>query len=395
MSQDKKVICVICGGDEWQRLGAVYSGTTVREGTSLQRTELEFSLGRCCYCGHVAGTRDYDADVFGAIYAIDNQQPVSWGETGNDDRLAPYVEMVEIFGGRALGDGAGLIIDVGCGNGPLLSALSERFDIPDSRLLGIDFNRMLPDRFPFLQADLNTGNLRAVVDAGAKNATIDVVASSHVIEHVLDPRRFLRQLKQLLGDSNGLLYLETPDFASLDSGAADVCNLLHPQHINYFTAESLASLLRSCGFVVERIETHVTGQIPRLRCLARAGDSQVPARLIRGALDTAAALRRTVAERLVASNEPATVWGCGGDLWRLIEENPAFATLLQSGVVRIADRAYAGAQLFGHEIISSADIKHRAGPVIIIPAYFGTRRGMLGYARSEGFGERLVDPYAQ
>jgi SAM-dependent methyltransferase len=395
MSHDTDAVCVICGGNEWERLGAVYSGNTVREGVSLRRTELEFALGRCGCCGHVAGIRDYDAEVFSAIYAIDSQQPVSWGETGNDDRLAPYVEMVDIFGGHALAGGAGLIVDVGCGNGPLLSALSERFQIPDSRLLGIDFNRMLPDQFPFLQADLNTGNLRAVVEQGAKGATIDVVASSHVIEHVLDPRRFLRQLKQLLGDSKGLLYLETPDFSALDTGSADVCNLLHPQHINYFTAESLGTLLRSVGFVVDRIDTHVTGQIPRLRCLAHPGNSQMPAQLIKGALDTALALRAGVAERLAASDAPAIVWGCGGDLWRLIEENPAFVTLLQSGTVRVADRAHAGAQLFGQEIISSGDIKHHHGPVIIIPAYFGTRRGMLGYARSEGFGDRVIDPYAR
>lgn len=42
-----------------------------------------------------------------------------------------------------------------------------------------------------------------------------------------------------------------------------------------------------------------------------------------------------------------------------------------------------------------SDIKHHQGAVTVVPAYSGTRRGMLNFALSDGFGNRIVDPYAQ
>lgn len=104
--------CVICDGDEWDRIGAVHAGETRREGTSLQRVEQEFALGACRNCGHVRTIEQYDAAVFSRLYAQESQQPVSWGDLKGADALQPYAEMVELAGGAALKSSAGLIIDV-------------------------------------------------------------------------------------------------------------------------------------------------------------------------------------------------------------------------------------------------------------------------------------------
>ncbi|WP_343650149.1 class I SAM-dependent methyltransferase [Herbaspirillum sp.] len=382
---------VICDGDEWDRIGAVYAGQTRLEGQVLQRVEREFPLGSCRNCGHVRTLVDYDVSVFSMLYAQDSQQPVSWGETGSADVLLPYVEMIEIAGGAGLKHSAGRIVDVGCGNGPLLVALAERFDIPVQRLLGIDFNRMLPDRFSFVQADLNSSDLMELV---GDEMRIDAVMSSHVIEHVLDPRRFLRQLKKLVQRSGGVIYIETPDFSAIDVSRPDVCNLLHPQHINYFTADSLGNLMRSVGLVVDHVDTHVTGGIPRLRMCAHPVGVSAPAAQLQASLDAGVDTRNRIARALL-SGGPALLWGAGGDLWRLLQEHPELEPLLAAGTVCIADRALAGAVMYGQSIQSSSDIRHWAGPVWVMPAYSGTRRSMINFALAEGFDARLVDLYAQ
>lgn len=383
--------CVICDDDEWDRIGAVHAGETRREGTSLQRVEQEFALGACRNCGHVRTIEQYDAAVFSRLYAQESQQPVSWGDLKGADALQPYAEMVELAGGAALKSSAGLIIDVGCGNGPLLVTLAERFDIALPRLLGIDFNRMLPDRFAFRQADLNTTDLMALVQAGTP---VDAVMSSHVIEHVLDPRRFLRQLKKLVQHCGGVIYIETPDFSAVDVGRPDVCNLIHPQHINYFTADSLAKLMASVGLLVEHVDTQVTGGIPRLRMRARAAPADEPAARLRASLQAGVETRAQIARSLMCAG-PVLLWGAGGDLWRMLEEHPQTGALLESGRVRIVDRALAGATIHGQQILSSSDIRNQEGPVILMPAYSGTRRSMINFARSEEFDARLVDLYAQ
>jgi len=42
-----RICCVICDGDEWDRIGAVQAGQTLLEGQALQRVEREFPLAGC------------------------------------------------------------------------------------------------------------------------------------------------------------------------------------------------------------------------------------------------------------------------------------------------------------------------------------------------------------
>jgi 2-polyprenyl-3-methyl-5-hydroxy-6-metoxy-1,4-benzoquinol methylase len=265
--------CTICGGDEWTLFSQIYSGKTEYVGQTLIREELEFPLGYCCNCGHVMTLVHYNSKIFSAIYDLENQQPVSFGNSSNVDKMAPYVEMIEFVGGNDLICEEGLIIDVGCGNGMLLQALVERFGIETQRLVGIDFNRMLPKKFNFIKADLNNDDL---LEAIGQQIPVAAVMCSHVIEHVIDARRFLRQLKKVAEFGKGKIFIETPDFSAIDASRADVCNLIHPQHINYFTANTLSNLIKSSGFTIEHLDTHVTGNIPRLRVLARPAPTFEP-----------------------------------------------------------------------------------------------------------------------
>ncbi len=83
------------------------------------------------------------------------------------------------------------------------------------------------------------GNLRFVcldlVRLGALRARFDVVCNFQVVEHLVEPRALLRQLRERLVD-DGLLLLTTPN---RETSFGE-----NPYHVHEYTADELAALLR-------------------------------------------------------------------------------------------------------------------------------------------------------
>ena len=104
---------------------------------------------------------------------------------------------------RLTGD---LLVDVGCGTGNLWRYVGHRF----RRYLGLDAVRY--DGFPaeaaFMPADLNQAAI-PLPDSAA-----DVVAAVEIIEHLENPRAFMRELVRLT-KPGGLVMITTPNQLSL------------------------------------------------------------------------------------------------------------------------------------------------------------------------------------
>lgn len=88
------------------------------------------------------------------------------------------------------------------------------------------------------------------------DGSCDVVVAFELIEHLFSPRKFLYRCQKML-KQNGLIYLTTPNIEGFDlfvlgkySG-----NIGAPNHLNYFTVQSLSALLRDCGFCVLHVST--------------------------------------------------------------------------------------------------------------------------------------------
>lgn len=81
------------------------------------------------------------------------------------------------------------LIDIGCGQGQLLSRVKELQ--PQSELTGVDYTDFKNYPFPFIQHDCN-------LDFSEKFSRYDIVAASEVIEHIENPRHFLRELTKIL-----------------------------------------------------------------------------------------------------------------------------------------------------------------------------------------------------
>lgn len=155
---------------------------------------------------------------------------------------------------RALlgGDACGRMLDVGCGEGFVLS----HFLSLGWQVAGIDFSRagveqMNPGCLPFVQQGDVFQLLETQITAGER---YNLVWLGNVLEHVLDPVGLLRSLRQIIS-SEGLLVITVPNDgnayheALLESGdIPDRFWIAIPDHLSYFTAESLKSIASATGW---------------------------------------------------------------------------------------------------------------------------------------------------
>ena len=150
------------------------------------------------------------------------------------------------------------VVDLGCGSGHLLRELSGRFD----QRIGLDVSRTRldplgdgkTDGWEFREADLN--GLFPLADASA-----DVVIANQVIEHILDPVKFSREIHRILRPG-GRCVVTTPNIRYLKNIAHLVFSGYGPQtaggntldgvwddgHIHYFTHRDLRELFHQSGF---------------------------------------------------------------------------------------------------------------------------------------------------
>jgi 2-polyprenyl-3-methyl-5-hydroxy-6-metoxy-1,4-benzoquinol methylase len=131
------------------------------------------------------------------------------------------------------------VLDVGCGNGELLLALSQRKDV--GRLVGTDIaehvlssNRTAFPGFVFHQLDISAAWLPE---------KFDLVVCSEVIEHVNDWQQALRHLRKM---TRGHLILTVP------SGKVFPIDR-RMGHYRYFAPDELRQGLRQTGFEPERV----------------------------------------------------------------------------------------------------------------------------------------------
>jgi SAM-dependent methyltransferase len=137
----------------------------------------------------------------------------------------------------------GRILDVGCGLGHLLSGVDPRWDRH-----GIEISAYAAER-ACEYGSIYHGTLDS---AEYPDRFFDVVTLYHVIEHMEDPERELREIRRIL-KPGGWIIVGTPNF---DSACArrfgDKFRLLHDAtHISLFSAESLRRLLEDNGFSVD------------------------------------------------------------------------------------------------------------------------------------------------
>lgn len=151
----------------------------------------------------------------------------------------------------------GRLLDVGCGRGAVAALLSERFE----EVHGVDTDEEA------LATAAGRGVATARVDLDRErlpyaDGYFDAVLSLDVIEHVLDPAVFVRELARVLRPG-GKIYLATPNVRFLGYLRTLLLRGRFPLtssdprawqggHIHFFTNADLEALLDQSGFEAVR-----------------------------------------------------------------------------------------------------------------------------------------------
>jgi 2-polyprenyl-3-methyl-5-hydroxy-6-metoxy-1,4-benzoquinol methylase len=151
----------------------------------------------------------------------------------------------------------GSFLDVGCGEGFALAWFAAK----GWNIEGIDYSvagleAMNPAVLPYVES----GDLFEILDrriSGGKRH--DLIWLNNVLEHVLDPIGLLRSLRQLVAP-DGMLVVTVPNDGSIyQEFLLKSDRIPHrfwiaiPDHLSYFTYESLAKIVEFCGWKCNEI----------------------------------------------------------------------------------------------------------------------------------------------
>jgi len=141
----------------------------------------------------------------------------------------------------------GRLLEVGCGSGAALQSMQQK----GWQVTGLDFDEGAVNNARSKGLDVRHGQLSA---QGFSDGGFDVVAMSHVIEHVPSPSELLAECHRIL-KPGGVLVALTPNADS----SLHRCHGRHwlsldpPRHLQIFTSASLSCLAARAGYA--RVET--------------------------------------------------------------------------------------------------------------------------------------------
>lgn len=366
--------CAVCGGEtaiEIFNHGPVYIWTDTSDDESV-RTRFRCELHQCTRCGHVYQPVDVELRAaFDQIYRSSNAQgpsPMGAGSWGLDRAERLFFSAVRLSNHRSA-------IEIGCGDGYLLSRLKER---GFQRLIGIEPSVNL-------RKDLDGITiLNRFVDRRLQlGETVDLIFSIAVFEHLEDLGGALSFCRDHLAP-DGELFFVVPN-AERQLAAGDPALFVH-QHVHYFTEQSIRQLLERNGFRATAIVA--TSEAFQVTARRRQGSEAAA-----GAVTLYRDYQRKVEDvitgvRQLVGASGAIVHGACNALNNFADRLDADYTLADN------DENKQGKRYFGKIVRAPADVdlpQHRA--VIVLPyAYFEQIRADY---RRRGFDGDVISALAR
>lgn len=160
-------------------------------------------------------------------------------------RLKMRLKKIEQFASK------GNLLDVGCATGIFMEMAQNK----DWNCYGIELSDFAANYCrDELKLNVMTGTLDKV---SYPENYFDVVTLFHVLEHISDPVTFLSKDVHPILKSGGLLVIETPNFASLESktNREQWSDLKPREHLYHFTPSTLKKIIENAGFEIVQIHT--------------------------------------------------------------------------------------------------------------------------------------------
>jgi SAM-dependent methyltransferase len=214
---------------------------------------LRFRVNRCdilqcesCGLGRTeAATFDpaayYTADYFSGRHA-DGYADYRGTEPVLRREFARSVDFVRRFRGE------GKLLELGCAYGFFLEEAARHFDVAGIELAADAADHCRRRGLTVLQGAADAASLNQI-------GHVDIIVLFDVIEHLPDPRQTLALCQQHL-NPGGIIVLTTGDFGSALARLAGARWRLMtpPQHLWFFTQESVRRLAAGLGLAVEHVD---------------------------------------------------------------------------------------------------------------------------------------------
>lgn len=372
--------CKICHDKNWHPIDELISGRWLMEKNQLIRKNLFFPIGECKTCKHVQATIPYHESVLSFLYS-DSNPPLIWCDTAEGES-SPYCDMLDFFADTIKTDAC--IVELGCGEAKVLNALASCYGSFNLKLIGLDFhNHIESEDIAFIQADLNDPvSFQKII----KPASVDLIISAHVLEHLVNPVEHLAHAALLLKEE-GCIFIEVPDCAFPVKENLAFTYLVCGQHIHYYTLSSLQEIARLAGLNVMSSRHLKTGNIPRLQVLLTRAKELEQLTLIQRRIQNSVPLYfiqkhqciRTLADIILenlAKKKKVGLWGLGADFILLIKDAPEIIDAIKANMITLFDYELSGHLFLGQKIRSSSVIKESNFPVFIVPLGVPTRNKM-------------------
>ncbi len=145
-----------------------------------------------------------------------------------------------------------LLLDVGCGS----AFVARYFQYTDCHVVSLDVARANAEK---AVSKYSTKNHAAVVadvfDLPFSENTFDCIVASEIIEHTVDPKKFMEALLKVL-KPGGILILSTPYREKIEYSLCVHCNQPTPKnaHLHTFDKEILKKLILDLSVSIERMQ---------------------------------------------------------------------------------------------------------------------------------------------